>query len=81
MLLDLAINQGKYIFAQLFETVYWYEFDLCVNRYQHSFPTRRSSDLNSLLVQIVKYLKSLLSITSLRFHLFIKNLPDNSETY
>lgn len=34
MLLDLAMNQGKYIFAQLFETVYWYDFDLCVKRYR-----------------------------------------------
>ena len=34
MLLDLAMNQGRYIFAQLFETVYWYDFDLCVKRYQ-----------------------------------------------
>jgi hypothetical protein len=28
------MNQGKYIFAQLFEIVYWYDFDLCVKRYQ-----------------------------------------------
>ena len=27
------MNQGKYIFAQLFEIVYWYDFDLCVKRY------------------------------------------------
>ena len=33
MLLDLAMNKGKYIFAQLFETIYWYDFELCVTRY------------------------------------------------
>ena len=27
------MNQGKYVFAQLFEIVYWYDFDLCVKRY------------------------------------------------
>ncbi|MEP7108048.1 MAG: IS4 family transposase, partial [Ferruginibacter sp.] len=27
------MNQGKYIFAQLFEMVYWYDFELCVKRY------------------------------------------------
>lgn len=27
------MNQGKYIFAQLFEIIYWYDFDLCVKRY------------------------------------------------
>lgn len=27
------MNQGKFIFAQLFEVVYWYDFNLCVNRY------------------------------------------------
>ena len=34
MLLYLAMNQGKYIFAQLFEIVYWYDFDLCVKRFR-----------------------------------------------
>lgn len=28
------MNQGKYIFAQLFEIIYWYDFDLCVKRYR-----------------------------------------------
>jgi hypothetical protein len=28
------MNQGKYIFSQLFEIIYWYEFDLCVKRYR-----------------------------------------------
>jgi len=27
------MNKGKYIFAQLFETIYWYDFELCVTRY------------------------------------------------
>lgn len=34
LLLDLARNQGNYIFAKLFETVYWYDFELCVKPYQ-----------------------------------------------
>jgi len=27
------MNKGKYIFAQLSETIYWYDFELCVTRY------------------------------------------------
>jgi hypothetical protein len=27
------MNQGKYIFSQLFEGIYWYDFDVCVKRY------------------------------------------------
>ncbi len=33
MLLYLALNKGKYFFAQLFEIVYWFDFGLCVKRY------------------------------------------------
>ncbi len=28
------MNEGKYIFSQLFEIIYWYDFDLCVKRYR-----------------------------------------------
>ena len=33
LLLYLALNKGKYFFAQLFEIVYWFDFGLCVKRY------------------------------------------------
>jgi len=33
LLLNLVMNQSKYIFSQLFELIYWYDFDLCVKRY------------------------------------------------
>ena len=31
------MNQGEFIFAQSFEIVYWYDFNLCVDRYNGNF--------------------------------------------
>lgn len=50
MLLDLAMNQGKYIFAQLFEIIYWYDFDLCVKRYHGNFGVKNFTCWEQFLV-------------------------------
>ena len=44
------MNQGKYIFAQLFEIIYWYDFDLCVKRYNGNAGVRSFTCWEQFLV-------------------------------
>lgn len=44
------MNQGKYIFAQLFEIIYWYDFDICVKRYQGNAGVKRFTCWEQFLV-------------------------------
>ena len=44
------MNQGKYIFAQLFEIIYWYDFDLCVKRYHGNFGVKNFTCWEQFLV-------------------------------
>ena len=37
------MNQGKFVFAQLFEYINKYEFDKCVDRYQGDYKTKEFS--------------------------------------
>ena len=44
------MNRGKFIFAQLFELVYWYDFNLCVNRYKGNFGVKSFTCWEQFLV-------------------------------
>ena len=44
------MNQGKYIFAQLFILVHWYDFNLCVNRYKGNFGVKSFTCWEQFLV-------------------------------
>ena len=44
------MNQGKYIFSQLFELVHWYDFNLCVNRYKGNFGVKSFTCWEQFLV-------------------------------
>ncbi|RZK13921.1 MAG: IS4 family transposase [Flavobacterium sp.] len=44
------MNQGKYVFAQLFEIVYWYDFNLCVERYRGNSRVKTFSCWEQFLV-------------------------------
>lgn len=44
------MNQGKYVFAQLFELVNRYEFDQCVNKYKGDYSVRRFTCWEQFLV-------------------------------
>jgi len=50
LLLYLVMNQGEFIFAQLFELVYWHEFNICVNRYNGNFVVKSFTCRKQFLV-------------------------------
>jgi hypothetical protein len=77
------MNQGKYIFAQLFEIIYWYDFDLCVKRYNGNCGVKSFTCWEQFLVMSFaqfSYRESLRdieycldSISSKLYHCGIKN--------
>src|SRR5436190_1589528 len=44
------MNQGKYVFSQLFESINRFEFDQCVNRYNGNFRVKRFTCWEQFLV-------------------------------
>ena len=44
------MNQGKYVFAQLFEIIHWYDFNRCVKRYQGNSGVKTFSCWEQFLV-------------------------------